>query len=177
MTIYIDIVLIENIFMNYIILLATATITKPKIRYIRILLASTLGAIYSVVNFISDIANNFILKIMLSISMIYLAFVPENIKKCIKELLIFYVVSFTFGGTAYAIMNLLNSKKISNINPQKYAILGGILGFFLIILAFKIIKNKYKTQNNLCKIQIKINQNKIESIALIDTGKDRKSVV
>ena len=38
MTIYIDIVLVENIIMNYIILFATAIVLKIKIKHIRFLL-------------------------------------------------------------------------------------------------------------------------------------------
>ena len=45
MTIYIDVVLIENLFMNYIILFATGIILKIKMKQIRLLLASFLGAI------------------------------------------------------------------------------------------------------------------------------------
>ena len=45
MTIYIDVVLIENLIMNYIILYATAIILKRKIKNTRLILASLLGAI------------------------------------------------------------------------------------------------------------------------------------
>ena len=51
MTIYIDVVLIENLIMNFIILLATGLILKEKIKNVRLLLASFLGAIYSVVSY------------------------------------------------------------------------------------------------------------------------------
>ena len=48
MTIYIDIILIENIVMNCIILLSTSVISKTKINKIRIFLSSLLGSIYSI---------------------------------------------------------------------------------------------------------------------------------
>ena len=53
MTIYIDVVLMENLIMNFIILLATGIALKEKIKVIRFLLASLLGAIYSVVSYLS----------------------------------------------------------------------------------------------------------------------------
>ena len=49
MTIYIDIVLLENLIMNYIILFTTGLIMKLKIKHLRIISASLLGAIYSIV--------------------------------------------------------------------------------------------------------------------------------
>ena len=47
-TIYVDIVLLENLCMNYIILFGTAYIIKIKVKHIRILLASLIGAVYAV---------------------------------------------------------------------------------------------------------------------------------
>ena len=48
MTIYIDIVIIENLIMNYIILLATGMVLKIEIKHMRLILASLVGAIYTV---------------------------------------------------------------------------------------------------------------------------------
>ena len=48
MTIYLDVVFIENICMNAIILYAVAIVTKTKAKTIRILLSSTLGSAYAV---------------------------------------------------------------------------------------------------------------------------------
>ena len=51
MTIYIDVVLIENLIMNYIILLATGIILKIKIKHIRLIIGSLLGAIYTIIGY------------------------------------------------------------------------------------------------------------------------------
>lgn len=86
MTIYIDIVLFENIIMNYIILFATAIVLKLKIKYIRIFIASLLGAIYSVIAYIGilKLYSSIIMKILLSILIVYIAFNPQSLKKCGK---------------------------------------------------------------------------------------------
>ena len=47
MTIYLDVVLFENLCMNYIILFATAYILKMKKKNIRLLISSLIGGIYS----------------------------------------------------------------------------------------------------------------------------------
>ena len=69
MTIYIDIIILENLIMNYIILYATGLISKNKIYYFRILCASLIGAIYSVTQYISklQVYSNWMLRIILSI--------------------------------------------------------------------------------------------------------------
>ena len=93
MTIYIDVVLIENLMMNYIILLAVAVVLKVKVNHIRLLISSLIGAIYAIVAYIStlEVYSTVVLKILLSIIMIYIAFYPQNIKKMWKQLLIFYL--------------------------------------------------------------------------------------
>lgn len=50
MTIYLDVVFIENICMNAIILYAVAIVIKTKAKAVKILLSSTLGAAYAVRN-------------------------------------------------------------------------------------------------------------------------------
>ena len=83
MTIYVDVVLIENLIMNYIILFATDIILKNKSKFWRLLLASLIGAIYTVISYISNlkIYSSMILKMILSIIIVYVAFNPQNMKK------------------------------------------------------------------------------------------------
>ena len=53
MTIYIDIIIVENLIMNYIILYATGLISKSKISHSRLFLASSIGSIYAIMEYIS----------------------------------------------------------------------------------------------------------------------------
>lgn len=179
MTIYIDVVLIENLMMNFIILLATGLILKEKIKNMRLLLASLLGAIYSVVSYTSilEIYSSIILKIILSIVMIYIAFNPQNIKKMWKALLLFYLTSFVFGGAAFALIYIIKPQDILMKNglflgtyPLKTIILGAIVAFIIIMTAFTVVKSKITKKDMFCEIEIDINGEKIETIAMIDTG-------
>lgn len=179
MTIYIDIVLIENVIMNSIILLATGLILKEKIKTIRLLLASLLGAIYSVISYMSilEIYSSMILKIVLSIVMIYVAFNPQNIKKMWKDVLIFYLTSFVFGGAAFALIYIVKPQDILMKNglflgtyPLKTIILGAIIAFAIIMTAFTIVKSKISKKDMFCEIEIQLNGKRIESTAMIDTG-------
>ena len=114
MTIYIDIIFLENLFMNYIIIFATGIIIKAQIKIIRTLISSIIGSIYAVISYMSilEICSNILLKIILSIVMVYIAFKPLNIKAFLKELIIFYLTSFTFGGVAFALLYLVNPQNI-----------------------------------------------------------------
>lgn len=179
MTVYLDVILIENICMNYIILLATGLILKSKISYLRILLSSLLGSIYAVCSYITklEIYSTIIMKVILSIAMIYLAFNSKNIKQMLKQLIIFYLTSFAFGGCAFALLYFIKPQNILIKNgvyigtyPIKIAILGGIIGFVIINLSFKIIKGRINKKSMFCDIEIYLN-NKVSNVhALVDTG-------
>ena len=114
MTIYIDVVLIENLLMNYIILYATGIILKIKMKHLRLFFASLIGVIYTIISYISkvQIYSNFILKFLLSIVIIYVAFNPQKAKNMWKDLLIFYLTSFVFGGAAFALIYIVKPQDI-----------------------------------------------------------------
>ena len=179
MTIYVDVVLLENLIMNFIILLATGLILKEKIKIVRLILSSLLGAIYSVVSYMSilEIYSSMILKIILSILMTYIAFNPQTVKKMWKDILIFYVTSFVFGGAAFALIYIVKPQEILMKNglflgtyPLKTIILGAIIAFIVIITAFAAVKSKITKKDMFCKVEIKLNEKIIETTAMIDTG-------
>ncbi len=179
MVIYLDVVFLENIIMNYIIIYATGIVVKSEIKQWRILIASSIGAIYTIAMYISTIPiySNFIMKLILSLVIIYVAFIPKNIKKTLKILLIFYLVSFVFGGCIFALMYIITPKlaKIKNgvfvgTYPIKIALIGGIISFVIIQISFKMVKNKISKKDVIYNIEIIINNKKTEVKALLDTG-------
>lgn len=179
MTIYVDVVLIENLIMNYIILLATGLILKIKIKHIRLMLGGLLGAIYSIVAYtgILKIYSSFILKIILSIIIVYIVYNPQSVKKLCKELLFFYLTSFVFGGAAFALIYIVKPQDILMKNglflgtyPLKTVILAAIVAFVVVITAFTIIKSKFTKKDMICEIEVKLNDKIIKTEALIDTG-------
>ena len=179
MTIYVDIVLLENLCMNYIILFGTAYIIKIKVKHIRILLASLIGAVYAVLAYagVFPIYANLITKIILSICMTYIAFNPKKLKGLIKELILFYLVSFALGGCAFALLYIVRPQDIFMKNgvyigtyPLKIALLGGITGFVITYVAIKIVKTRITKNEIIYKAIIEIAEQEIEINVLLDTG-------
>lgn len=179
MTIYIDVVLIENLIMNYIILLATGIVLKTKIKHIRLIIASLIGAIYSIFTYVITIQiySNFFLKILLSIMIIYVAFNPQNVKNMWKDLLIFYLTSFVFGGAAFALIYIVKPQDILMKNglflgtyPLKTVVLAGIVGFIIIVVTFKIVKSKITKKDIYKDVNIQIDGKQINLKAMLDTG-------
>ena len=179
MTIYIDVVFLENLVMNSIILVASGIILKKKMKWIRIILASSLGAIYTIIGYISvlEIYSNLILKVILSILIIYIAFNPQTVKQLWKDILIFYLTSFVFGGVAFALIYVVKPQDILMKNglflgtyPLKTVLLAAIVAFIIIIAAFAIVKTKFSKKDMFCDVEVELNNKIIKTRAMIDTG-------
>ena len=114
MTVYLDVVLLENLCMNYIILFATGYLMKIKMKQLRLIVSSILGGIYAVIAYLEilPIYSSFGMKVVLSILMVYIAFKPKGVKILSKQLIIFYLTSFVFGGCAFALLYFVRPQDI-----------------------------------------------------------------
>ena len=118
-----------------------------------------------------------ILKIILSIIIIYVAYNPQDVKKMWKELLVFYLTSFAFGGAAFALIYIVKPQDILMKNglflgtyPLKTVILSAIVTFILIIGVFKIVKSKISKKDMFKDIKINIEGKEVQVKAMVDTG-------
>lgn len=110
--------------------------------------------------------------------MVYIALNPKELKKLAKQLVIFYLTSFVFGGCAFALLYFVKPQDVLMKNgvyigtyPIKIALLGGIVGFIITNIAFKIIKTKLKKKDMIYKIKIQIFDKEEEEVsAMLDTG-------
>ena len=179
MTIYLDIVLAENLCMNYIILLATGFIMKIKIKHKNLIISALIGAIYAILAYmdIFPLPSNTFIKIIVSICMAYIAFVPKSIKGLLKTLILFYLICFAFGGCAFALLYFIMPQDIFirdgvyiGTYPIKIALLGGVVGFAITYVAFKVVKNKINKKSLIYCLEITVEGKTIQVNAMLDTG-------
>ena len=179
MTIYLDVIFLENLILNLMILYAVGIETKSKMKVLKIVLASIIGSAYVVIVYtVNDtFFFSFIMKIVLSVVMIHIAFETKSIKELLKKIVYFYLTSFVFGGGAIALIYVVNTGKISIHNGVIYGnytlltiMIGVIVSFIVIVISFRLIKNKITKKDLLCSITIKVNDKEIKTKALIDTG-------
>lgn len=165
--------------MNSIILYATAIILKIKPKTLRVIASSTIGSIYSIITYITEIEifTSVILKAILAVIMVYVAFNPQNVKKMWKQVAIFYLTSFVFGGVTLYLIYYIKPQEIFIRNGVfvgeyvlKVIMLGAIVAFITIEISLKIIKTKITPKDMYCKIKIKLQEKTIETRAMIDTG-------
>lgn len=179
MTLYVDIIFLENIVMNSIILFATAVILKTQIKIWRILISSIIGSIYAIVIYVSKIElySNVFLKLILSVVIVYIAFKPPSIKSLFKHIVIFYLTSFTFGGVAFALLYFVSPQDILfqdgvfiGTYPIKMILAGGIIGFIIITVAFKNIKGRLNHKDMYCNLKVCFGNKQATVTAIVDTG-------
>ena len=165
--------------MNIIILYTTSIILKVKPKVIRIITASLIGSIYAIIAYTTEISiyTSIISKWILAIVIVYIAFNPQTVKKMCKQVLIFYLTSFVFGGVALYLIYFLKPQEIfikNGVYVGKYVLkvifLGAIIAFIIVKISFKLIKTKINSKDMYCKIKVFIDEKVIQTIAMIDTG-------
>lgn len=159
MKIYLDLILIINFIIDYLLLYGTKKILKNKTSIKRILLGSIIGSISSLLMIYQ---NNIIMKILLSILIIIITFGINNI---IKNITYFYLLSIILGGTLY-----LFDLNIYKLNYQ-------ILLLISPILIYLYIKENIKYKNiylNNYIVEIYINNKLYKLEGMIDTGNELK---
>ncbi len=175
MTVYIDIVLLLNLFFDFTMLFTVNYLLKRRIKLYRILLGSIIGSLSILFLFIKISSFElFVYKVIISILMIITTFDYKNIKYTIKNIIYLYLVSIFLGGFLYLINNQFSSKGEGIV-----FIYGGLsINIVLImiitplIIYFYIKQNKDVTTNysNYYKIDIYIGNKILKVTSFLDTG-------
>lgn len=176
MTIYLDIVFLENVFINYTILIATTMLLKQKFKFGKALISSTVGGIASIILFLikSSLLIEISLKILISVIMILIVY---GKKKFLRNILFFYLTSLVFGGVATIIIfsikpeSLNISEKFSNGNILiKNIIKASIISTVVIFIVSKLIKNSELKKRNIYDLEIFYKGKMLKIKAFLDSG-------
>ncbi len=176
MIVYVDVIIIENIIINAILLYITNYVLKKERRIKRIIIASFIGSIYVLVKYVFSIESFFdvLMKLIISIIMIKIGSNPQNMKEMWKQLQLFYIITFIFGGIGFAVIYSVQNDLIRNLEIERITmtmiILILIVGIYISIRWVKELKNKINKDEMYCEVEIK-NENIIRKIkVMIDTG-------
>lgn len=178
-TIYIDILFLLNIIIDFIIIATTAFFTGRECNITRVLFASALGALYSTLIFFpqTTIINISILKILISLIMVAIAFRFSSPSTYFKTAAIYYIINFLYGGGIYVFYRFtaLGSKmNYSNgeyyIDMPLWLILMVTVIFYFTVKFLSTSINKISTKNEKIKITIVLNNNSVTLTAIIDSG-------
>ena len=186
MYVYIEYLLLENMIINFIILYVTGILTRTKTSRVRLFISSLLGSLYLFYLFFpnTEFMGKFIIKFSISILMIVVAFNPEKFNLFLKQISVFYFISFIFAGTTIGLYYILNSNIVlSNISFHtskeliRFLIIGIGLSTILIRYIFKYHRVKMNKENFLTRVTINLNNRRVNLVALIDTGNSLKEPI
>ncbi len=181
MVAYIDLIFLENFFMNYLTLFTTAKLLNRRIKKTRIIIASLMGALYVFTLFfdISNLSLN-LLKLVMGISLLAISFGLKSFKKLLKESLVFFMITFVYAGCALGFIYFMKPKIIYIVNGIiiggeyifEIVLISAVISYLLIKASIKLIKikQKFSKKQMLCDLKIKNGNYNINVKALIDTG-------
>ena len=108
LVIYIDVLLVVNLYINYFLVRGTSLMLRRKVSPRRVLLASAVGAVGSLLILVPDLNPILcvLIKIALGIGITFAAFGRQNKIDFLISSLSFLVVSFIFGGAMTALWNI-----------------------------------------------------------------------
>ncbi|MGI6778738.1 MAG: sigma-E processing peptidase SpoIIGA [Acetivibrionales bacterium] len=180
MEIYVDVLILENIVMNYLILAMTAKFSKSKTSNLRLFLGAVVGASYVVIMLLPGMKVYYsaFAKIVLSLAIVAVAFSPEKINSFLKTLAIFYVSTFIFAGAAFAFMyfnqngGFIRNGIVYVFWQSKWTLLifSIIMVGILARIFWDIIQQKFIKQRQLIQLKIVFEKKIIDLSALVDTG-------
>lgn len=108
LVIYIDVLLVVNLYINYFLVRGTSLMLRRKVSPRRVIFASAVGAVGSLLILVPDLNPVLcvLIKIALGIGITFAAFGRQNKIDFLISSLSFLVVSFIFGGAMTALWNI-----------------------------------------------------------------------
>lgn len=171
MTVYIDLVCIINFIYDFLILLTVSFTLKRNRKIYNYILSSLIGVLSIFLLFLK--INNivlFLLKILISVIMVIVAFGYKSIKYTISNIIYFYMTSIILAGFLYLIKG--NS---SNFNLNYIVLL--IIGPIILFIYYKSNKKLKNTYSDYYKIKIVFDNIEYNLVSFYDNGNNLKDPV
>lgn len=170
--VYIDVIIIVNTIINYIILITTAKICDTRISRLKIVLGAILGGIYSALALLNGhgFIESPVIKVVAGILIVLIAFGQE--RQLVKIIVVFFSVSAMFAGAVLAV-SYMSRKYTTNWLYQPVGLKTLLLSF---AISYLIVSFVYRrawrnlSGGGISEIYTELNGNKAQFKALHDTG-------
>ncbi len=136
MVIYLDLVILLNSLADAVILFLTARLSGISLRKRKLLSATLLGSFYSLVSLIAPtVLQNAFVRLFVSACMVRIAYGRQ--KMFFRILIVYYIISFVFGGMIYAFSASVNTVNIlENLNWNVF-VLVTLISFCVLTILFR----------------------------------------
>ena len=165
MNYYLEYIFLENVIVNLVLLSLVNIFTKSNAKKLNIILSSIFSSIYSTVIVILNL-DMFIIKLLLIIFVVYIAYNPKSISKYLKIVAYYLFLNYLYLGIIIGI-TLMFSISIENII---FKILVYCISAIILYLLNKFMWKMWKTNIKKDKLTYTINIKGQEIYCFVDTG-------
>lgn len=165
MNYYLEYVFLENVIVNLMLLNLVNIFTKSNTKRLNIIISSIFSSVYTTVIVFLNL-NMFIIKLLLVVSIVYIAYNPKTISKYLKIIVYYLFLNYLYLGIIIGI-TLLFSINIDNII---FKILVYIISAIILYLLNKFMWKMWKTNIKKDKLTYTINIKGQEIFCFVDTG-------
>lgn len=178
MIVYVDILIVVNLIINYLLLLSVKRMVSAKTTEKRLIAASSIGAVYSLVIFLPEmgavISGAF--KLVVSGLMIAVAFQKTRVKVYLKRLTLFYIISSVFAGimmlfyflSGSAVMEYGNGITYLRISAPVLVLSAG--GIYILLSLVRRFFMSTASEKEVCRVRITKGEKSVVLFALMDNG-------
>ncbi len=177
-TIYIDVLIILNIYVNYLLLKTTAKITRSPVKFSRCIASAFYGSLFSLLILAPEIPTilNITIKLFAAVSISAVAFGIKGKKRLLINTSAFFTVNFIFGGVVYWIycqlrpgfMHFNNTYFYVNFSLPVLVLTTAVL-YFAVCIARRIL-DSIPDGTDCYKVIIKSHDRIVSLNGLADTG-------
>lgn len=175
--IYLDVLIAINLFVNYFLLLATKKLSHNETKKWRIVIASIVGSLFSLLIFIEiNQIILFFLKVLLGLFLVFLCFGFKSKQIFFKTVGLFLATNLIFAGSMFGIWICFSPITMYYNNGIVYFDISSVIVFistivsYLIINIISFILNRVKSTTELYRILIENENKSVELIGFYDTG-------
>ena len=176
-TIYIDVLITVNIFIDFMLILCTKRCLHINASYKRMLMGSALGGFESLFALLPPLkfGLNIIYDLTGAAAIIFVAFGKCNIKTYLKRVAVYFLFSFSFCGIMIFIYTAFKPNGMEIYNDIVYFDISPVVLIILTLVCYyilKLIKRMTKGINGggTCNVEIKAENKIITFCGKIDTG-------
>ena len=177
-TIYIDVLIVLNIYVNCFLLKTTAKLTHTPLKNIRCMLASAYGSLYSLLILAPELGTiiNFLIKSAAAVTIVITAFGMKNLKRILVNTAYFFGVNFIFAGAVYAVYSWFRPNFMHFSNTYFYVdfsllvLIVTTAVLYGIVCIFRRISDRGRYSDCEYRVIIKYDGRQIECEGLADTG-------
>ena len=178
MTVYADVLLVINLFVNYVLLMCASMIMKRKSQPLRILLGASVGALYGLIIFVPSLpkAAELLIRLAATALIVLATFGYKNIRYFLRCFFMFFAVSLGFGGIMLVLWVTVAPVGMVYNNGAVYFDIDLVVLAVSTVISFAVISMishftaRTAPRESVALVSVGVGENSIRATALIDTG-------